>query len=215
LAVACQLDYPIRNDPRPRMLNALLSNLNYEAGCNPVNVTYLTGLGWKRQREIVHQYAQNDRRVLPPTGIPLGNIQAGFGWLEFYKKELGELTYPSDAAESAPYPLYDRWGDSFNLTTEFVILHQARGLAYTAWLMAQTNLKTQKWKSASAQINQTVNGFELASPELNLDSARIVWEAADSEPAFGNKTFPQKQGRKWIEAEAQLPDGRRVFGVKN
>jgi len=29
LAVACQLDYPIKNDPRPRMIEAILTNLNY------------------------------------------------------------------------------------------------------------------------------------------------------------------------------------------
>ena len=50
LAVACQLDFPQMNDPRPKYVDAILGNLNYEAGCNPVNVTYLTGLGWKRQR---------------------------------------------------------------------------------------------------------------------------------------------------------------------
>src|SRR4029079_19173037 len=55
--------------PKPEFLDALISNLNYEGGCNPVNVSYVTGLGWKRQREIVHQYAQNDRRILPPGGI--------------------------------------------------------------------------------------------------------------------------------------------------
>jgi hypothetical protein len=217
LAVACQLDYPVRNDPRPHMLDALLCNLNYEAGGNPVNVTYLTGLGWKRQREIVHQYAQNDRRVLPPTGIPLGNIQAGFGWLDLYKKELGELSFPSDGDQDSPYPIYDRWGDSFNLSTEFVILHQARGLAYTAWLMAQTPLKNQNWKSAPGQIKENQAAFELAAPGLDLKSARVVWEARDREPAFG-KTFsagPGKSKGQWLEAEAQLPDGRRVFAVRN
>jgi len=111
LAVAAQLDYPTMKDPRPKYLEALLGNLNYEGGCNPVNITYVTGLGWKRQREVVHQWAQNDRRVLPPTGIPLGNIQGGFGWLEHYKRELGLLTFPPDSAEASPYPFYDRWGD--------------------------------------------------------------------------------------------------------
>ena len=48
LAVACQLDFPQLNDPRPKYVEAILGNLNYEAGCNPVNITYLTGLGWKR-----------------------------------------------------------------------------------------------------------------------------------------------------------------------
>jgi len=53
----------------PEFLDAMLANMNYEGGCNPVNVGYVTGLGWKRQREIVNQYSWNDRRVLPPSGI--------------------------------------------------------------------------------------------------------------------------------------------------
>src|SRR6185369_1125624 len=152
LAVACQLDYPSKRDPRPKMVEAMLSNLNYEQGCNPVNVVYLTGLGWKRQREIVHQFAQNDRRVLPPDGIPLGNIQAGFGWNNVYQQESEKLSFPSDGAKDAPYPFYDRWGDGFNLSQEFVIVNQARSLGYCAWLMAQTSLKDQKWKSANGKI---------------------------------------------------------------
>lgn len=227
LAVAMQLDYPARNDPRPKMREALLSNLNYEAGCNPVNVTYLTGVGWKRQREIVHQYAQNDRRVLPPSGIPLGNIQGGFGWLDFYQKELGALSFPSDGSETDPYPFYDRWGDSFNLSQEFVIINQARALAYLSWLMAESNIKTQAWKAASAQITAVPNAtassippggtaFQLVSSGLDLSNARIVWEAAEREPLFGKTfTFTPASKTNWIEAEAQLPDGRRVFAVTN
>ena len=56
--------------------------MNYEGGCNPVNVCYVTGLGWKRTRDIVSQWALNDTRVLPPSGIPVGNIQGSFGYLE-------------------------------------------------------------------------------------------------------------------------------------
>jgi hypothetical protein len=222
LATACQLDYPENNDPRPAMIEAIVSNSNYEEGCNPVNVTYLTGLGSRRQREIVHQYAQNDRRVLPPDGIPLGNIQAGFGWVEHYQKELGELCFPSDGDESAPYPFYDRWGDSFNLSQEFVILNQARGLACYAWLMAQTTVKTQAWNSVVGQIQYSKSGStqyvaQLAAPGLDLASARIVWESAGQEPVL-NRTFNFKLprlGQQWMEAEAQLPDGRRVFAVTN
>jgi hypothetical protein len=225
LAVACQIDYPVMNDPRPKLLKALLSNLNYEAGCNPVNVNYLTGVGWKRQREIVHQYAQNDRRVLPPTGIPLGNIQEGFGWLDLYGKELGNLSFPADDDPLAPYPFYDRWGDSFNLSTEFVIVNQARGLAYLAWLMAGTSLKTQNWNSAEAQITsvpatapakQKITA-RIFAENMDLSEAQIVWEAHDREPTLGAAfTFaPTNSGAYWLEVEAQLPDGRRVFASTN
>ncbi len=225
LAVACQLDYPIFNDPRPKFLAAILGNLNYEAGCNPVNVCYLTGLGWKRPREIVYQYAENQRRVLPPSGIPVGNIQAGFGWLDNYQKELGELSFPPDGDTAAPYPFYDRWGDTFNLSTEFVTVNQGRSLAYLAWLMARTPLKNQPWKPGAARIvalasegaAQGTMTANLEAPGLDLRQARIVWETRDQEPVFGNifRFQPSSRGSQWVEAEAQLPDGRRVFAMTN
>ena len=217
LAVASALDHPSQNDPRPQYAEAILANLNYEGGGNPVNVCYLTGLGWKRQREIVHNYAQNDRRVLPPSGIPIGNVQSGFGWLEFYKEELGALSFPWDGAKEVPYPLYDRWGDSFNLQAEFVIVNQARALATAAWLMAQTPLKDQPWKSAPATIVFTTSGqsrIATLKTSLDLSRARIVWEAPDREPFFGDRII-LTNAVAWIEAEAQWPDGRRVFGVTN
>jgi hypothetical protein len=219
LAVACQLDYPELNDPRPQMMAAMISNLNYEEGCNPVNVTYLTGLGWKRQREIVDQYAQNSRRVLPPTGIPLGNIQGGFGWMDLYQKELEELSFPSDGSGNEPYPFYDRWGDSFNLSQEFVTVNQARSLGYLAWLMAQTPLKNQPWKSAAGSIKRLSgndNRFTLTAPGMDLTSARIVWEAEGQEPTYGQSfTLPRGVRPSWMEAEAQFPDGRRVFALSD
>jgi hypothetical protein len=225
LAVAMQLDYPAKNDPRAKLFEAVLSNLNYEQGCNPVNVGYMEGLGWKRQHDIVDQYAQNARRVLPPSGIPLGNLQAGFGWLDPYKEELGTLSFPSDGASDNPYPLYDRWGDSFNLSQEFVILNQARELAYLAWLMAQSPLKSQAWKAAPTQIAESAEGgtagnrrtFALTCSGLDLTGAQVVWEAEGQEPAFG-KTFVLAPGNKrpgWVEVEAELKDGRRVFGATN
>jgi hypothetical protein len=225
LAVAYQLDYPVLNDPRPKFMEAILGNLNYEAGCNPVNVCYLTGLGWKRPREIVNQYAENQRRVLPPTGIPVGNIQAGFSWLDKYQKELGEVSFPLDGDPAAPYPFYDRWGDSFNLSTEFVTVNQGRSLAYLAWLMARTPLKDQPWKSAigSISVSQAQGNAQgavvarLNVAGLDLSNARIVWEAQAQEPIFGREfpLQPMRHGSLWVEVEAQLPDGRRVFGVTN
>jgi len=225
LAVACQLDFPQFNDPRQKYVDAILGNLNYEGGCNPVNVAYLTGLGWKRQRDIVDQYAENDRRVLPPSGIPLGNIQGGFGWLQLYGKELGELSFPLDGDENAPYPIYDRWGDSFNLTQEFVIPNQARALAYLSWIMGRSPIRSQPWKAARATISglpgrarsgETLS-VGISAPGIDLSRARIVWEAGGQEPSFGkNFSFtPSNRDDEWLEAEAQLPDGRRVFAVTN
>ena len=214
------------NDPRPKYVDAILGNLNYEAGCNPVNVTYLTGLGWKRQRDIVDQYAENDRRVLPPSGIPLGNIQSGFGWMELYGKELGALSFPADSDGKSPYPIYDRWGDSFNLSQEFVIPNQARALAYLAWMMGRSPAAKPGVESgvgpdhrpSRARAIRPENhrgtiraGNRFVARANRLGSARPgagVWKNFFVQPR-------EHGGAQWIEAEAQLPDGRRVFAVTN
>lgn len=207
--------------PKQDYLTAMLANMNYEAGCNPVNVSYVTGLGWKRQRDIVHQWAAVDQQALPPSGIPVGNVTANFGWLWTYGGSLTALCFPSDNAPIAPYPFYDRWGDSWNVSAEFVIMNSARSLGCLAFLAAQTSLRSQPWKSAAGQISVPsgvvpVGGkvaVSLKVPGMDLAAARVVWEARDQEPAFGHTfTFaPKNNGDQWVEAEAQWPDGRRVF----
>jgi hypothetical protein len=213
----------VLNDPRPRYLRAILSNLNYEAGCNPVNVCYLTGIGWKRQSQIVHQYAMNDWRSLPPDGLPIGNIQAGFMWLDNYKQELRALSFPPDDSGNGSYPIYDRWADSFNVQTEFVVVNQARALGTAAFLMAQTPLKTQPWRAANATISvqpptgpKPVCTATLEVSGLPLAQARIVWETPGQEPVFGSSfSFTPKRGANRVEADALWPDGRRAFAVTN
>lgn len=211
--------------PEPGYLEAVISNLNFEAGSNPINVSYVSGVGWRRQREIVHQYAQNDQRVLPPTGLPVGNIQAGFAWLHHYQKELGALPYPPDGATEAPYPFYDRWGDTFNTTTEFVVMDQGRSLASLAFWMAQTPVGKQSWKPIRAQVTGVPKSAPADKPltaklevaGLDVSQAQITWEAAAHEPQIGREfTFrPESVGNGWVEAEAVWPDGRRVFAVTN
>ena len=213
-------------DATPAYRDAILSNMNYEGGSNALNLCYVTGLGMKRQHEIVHQYAQNDRRDLPPSGIPLGNLQTGPVYTGTYGTELAALVYPSDSNGKPPYPFYDRWSDTFNVTTEFVHLDTARSLVAYATLAAQTALKAQAWKPSAGSVTGLPDTLlagtpvtaTLAAPAgLDLTGATIVWEAANHPSAYGGTfTFtPTAYGQQWVEAEATLPDGRRVFAVKN
>lgn len=228
LAVASQIDFPGLNDPRPQFLEAIIGNMNFEAGCNPVNVSYVTGLGWQRPREMVDHYAQNDWRELPPSGLEVGNIQEGFPYLDPYQKELGALTFPPDGDERNPTPFYDRWGDTFNTSAEFVTVNLARSLATTAFVMAQTPMAKPPWKSAPAKIagitgsisaGKTVTA-EVLSEKISQQGGKTVWEIQGQEPvllANGKKfefTVP-KRGNYLIEAEVQFPDGRRWFAATN
>jgi hypothetical protein len=216
LAVAYQLN------AKPDYINAMVANMNYEGGCNPVNVCYVTGLGWKRTRDIVSQWALNDTRVLPPSGIPVGNIQGSFGYLWDYGAALENVCFPTDGATTAPYPFYDRWGDSWNVTTEMVVLNQGRSIGTLGFLAAQSAYKTQPWSApANAQITVPTGIVPVGSPVtvslqvpgMDLSGARVTWEARDQEPAYGAMfTFaPQNNGPQWVEAEAQWADGRRAF----
>jgi hypothetical protein len=219
MAVAYQLN------PKPDYMAAMIANMNYEGGCNPVNVAYITGMGWKRQRDIVSQWHSVTPQSLPPSGIPEGNVTVSFTYLPgVYNGTLESLCFPTDATGSPGYyPFYDRWGDSWNVNAEMVVLNQARGLGTLAFLAAQTTLKTQAWHAVSAQINVPSGtaqvgvpvALSLSAPGIDLSNARITWEGPGQEPTFG-KTFafvPQGNGSQIVQAEAQLPDGRRIFAI--
>jgi hypothetical protein len=55
----------------------------------------------------------------------------------------------------------------------------------------------------------------LKAPGLDLSRARIVWEGRDNPPVFAREFAftPRATGEQWVEAEAQWPDGRRMFAV--
>jgi hypothetical protein len=214
-------------NPKPAYLDAILMNVNYEVGCNPMNVSYVTGLGWRRQRNIVDQYSVNDHRALPKNGMPISNIQVEFYGTWTYGSELSALAYPSDYTDTAPYPFYDRWCDDWNVSTESSSTDTARSLAVTAWLAAQTSLATQPWRSTNATI-VTPPGTRLPDQPLtvtlqvadsNLSGAKIIWEARDEEPSFGGTSYTFTPGPNygvyWIEAEVQWPDGRRAFATNS
>src|ERR1051325_10113665 len=114
---------------------------------------YVTGLGWKRQRNVVDQYSLNDRRALPKDGIPVSNLTGEFYTTWIYQAELGALPYPSDYADTAPYGYYDRWCDDWNVSTEGSTTDTARSFAAIAWLAARTSLASQPWRSTNATIN--------------------------------------------------------------
>ncbi len=227
LATACALDFPSLNDPRPQYLEAIIGNLNYEAGCNPVNMSYISGIGWKRPREMVHHYAQNDWRVLPPSGLAFGNIQEGFPYLDPYKKELGALTFPPDGDEKNPTPFYDRWGDTFNTSAEFVSVNLARSLASSAFAMSKTPAAQQPWKPVPAKIvgvsaigPQTKVAASIEATGMTMTGSRILWEVLGQQPVLldGTKPFQfsiDRSGRQTIEAEVLFADGRRLFASTN
>ena len=113
--------------------------------------------------------------------------------------------------------------NSFNVATEFTIPIQGRCLATTAWLMAQSPRKDQKWRSAAGHIVGIPAHPRAGVPitvlftadGLQTGEAQTLWETKDHGTAYGARHIftPSRSGTNWIEAEAVWPDGRRAFGM--
>jgi hypothetical protein len=206
--------------PSAGYVDAILTNMAYEGGANPPNVAFLSGLGWHRVREAVSQFFENDRHHVPPTGIDYGNAVTGYMYLDPYKGELEEVTFPSDGAQSGPYAFYDRYTHQFNTATEADTVNEGWGFAAIIGLAAQTSAAKTAWTARQASIAATGTASitaKLTSPDgIDLGAARVTWEAAGVEPFVGGTTFtftPKQSGTIWIDAEAMLPDGRRLVAA--
>jgi hypothetical protein len=221
-----------RIQPNTNNAAAIIENLNYEAGRNPLNVSFLTGLGWSRQREIVDQYSWNNpSAVLPRSGIPLGNIVDG---LEppggFQYDNLQNFSYPAFGNGAGVFPLYDRWADAYNVVIEFVHPQTARSFAAAGALASASSLTNQVWRNSSAAIvfpnglpsfskkciAQLSTTQDLSQAQVLWDPGQANWNFLGQDPVFGtNYTFiPGSTGDgRTLQAEAVLPDGRRIFAM--
>ena len=203
---------------------AVTTNLNYELGTNPNNISFVTGLGWRRQFEIVHQWARNDQFALPMSGIPIGSLQDGLPWIPPYEGELGRQNFPSDGASSNAFAFYDRWTDTFNVGTEFVNFQQARSLATCAYYMAKNEaLVKHPWKVGKLEVSGTPEVALVGEtvvltatspiPSLDIGEAFLIWETRGQQPIVGPvaKIVPTNSGLQWFSVSAQWPDGRRTY----
>jgi len=227
--------------PSPKYVDAILSAIAYEQGCNPVSISLVTGMGWQRQHEMVDQQSKNDRYLLPVSGIPLGAFCDVEPYLGTYGTALRDACYPGEKDPARAYPMNDRWTDTWNVHGEIVTCLAARALAAMSWLMTQRPaIARQSWRAAPASIalsrdpvagapvtaTLTCRGMDLAG------ATRVVWEAgtnatsqdedAAQTPGACPAAFaaaqvrwtPSEPGAGWISAEAQWPDGRRAFAIR-
>lgn len=214
-------------NPSPSQNSALRSavwnNLGYEWGANPGNRSYITGWGPNFPLQPVSQQAENDTHYLPPTGQMVGCLQSGMSWLSLYGTNLSRFTYPADSlTNSLRFPLYDRFTDMFNTSTEFTVVEQSAGVAVTSGLLAAAQLPPNSGRGmagtlvgASSMWNQgEPNLLTLSAPGIDFAGATVMWEWAGGWTNTGSSLTlvrPAAAGFT-IQAEATLPDGQRVYG---
>ena len=196
---------------------ALVSNLAYEAGCNPLNLSYVNGLGDRRYKNIESQYAENDRHQVAPTGLIVGNVISGFVPVASYPS-LEHLSLPWDSSDITGCPMYDRGGDAPNYLTENTGMDEAKAVTVSAFLMGQGAFASQPWVPANSVITltNTGNGMQCAlQSSVDYRTAAPLWESFGN-PLGTNSTYQHQvlaTGDQWIETEFLLPDGRRLFAT--
>jgi hypothetical protein len=194
---------------------ALTRNLGFETGINPLSRTFITGIGRLRQREIVSQYAHNDRRALPPSGIPLGNIQSGLPYHGPTQTLLRTLSFPNDGDARDPFAYMDRWSDTHNVSTEFVVTNQARGLVSAAFLASLTPAATQPWRATEARIvlsNDKPKVGDAVTARLELSNAP---GSSRRESAGGENAAPSALSSRLTSAATELGDADLIWEARD
>ena len=222
-AYAFDLEVAALGRNRPDLHAFAESDFDYALGANPVDVCFLAGLGRNRPMNPVSQFAANDGRALPPTGLLVGDVTEGPSWTPDYQRDLGRLAFPPDGDRNTrdPYPMFDRWTDMWNVKAEATVVAQGQALAAAAAMMGRSALRGQPWRQATAWIGglpaRIVAGMAV-TPRLEVQPSGPVaretaWEASGLSPRQGPAptfVFP-RPGPAWIEAEEVGLDGRRVF----
>lgn len=220
IAAAAILDPSLKD----KAIEILADSSAFEFGANPVNRSMVSGSGDRWMREIVHQYAWNDERVLPPSGIPYGNIFGGPHNLDQYRVDgrngLNFLYVPN---LSENFPFYNRVAaDAFNVSAEFTIDKQARNFSAYAFLTNATGIPFPKWAPIEGKITGLPATAEDGTPIAArlegenlppLEDAQIIWESSGSEPSYGKEFQGKTVGvfPGFVEVEAVWPDGRRLM----
>jgi hypothetical protein len=197
-------------------------------------------LGWKRQRQIVYQeanYPNYDLRFLPPAGVPLGNLsyrsEDSCAFDSFFYPASGVCLNGQHSCDqnstpcsgSGSFALYDRWGDYHNVNRELTSFRIANALGAAAYIHSLSGAASPAWNNSPGYFTflsspttnvPTVIRLDTTDSSVNLDQAQIMWDVEfEDQPAFG-RTFTLKPrttiGDTLVEAEAVLPDGRRVTG---
>lgn len=164
-----------------KLLQAALSNLDYICGANPSGYFLQTGLGAKRNIEVVDQESVYDRIIEPVPGLPLGIGSAGFYWLNQYGRSVGEGIYPDE------WPLMNRWYDGFNVNSEFTMgpmMRETVVAAYFADIAPQPHPQPKVAIKADA-----LQGPAPHTVQFRLDAATVDGEIRQVFWDFGDETF--------------------------
>jgi hypothetical protein len=193
--------------PSPVYIQAALSQVDYMMGANPSGYCLQTGIGHKRNIEIVHNPSNYDRIIEPAPGITSGIGSAGIYWLNQYGRSAGEGTFPAgDKPYPVSFPLMNRWYDGFNVNTEFTVDMSIRETLTLGFFAGESNIKP-------VQPKVTIVADKLMGPAPLAIKFNAKVEGGSGKPKFYFWDFDDESFSTDANPSHTFPDDGRQYNV--
>jgi|GEM_PF-2202440 len=140
-----------------------LYNWDYILGSNPTGYSYITGIGSKRFREIVHTQSMYDGIKPPVPGIPVG-MGNNFGYLEVYGSKLAQMFPVNNGGSPDPkvsYPLLAQVYDGWNIGVEFTVPEIAENIISAAYFGTLNDSKNKAPSRVDIVADKTTGSVPL------------------------------------------------------
>jgi len=151
-------------------LDLAKEQMNYTLGANPLNKSFITGIGTNRVLSLVDQKSLYDSREQPVIGIPVAPISSDFSWNSLYNKDLYSFTFPTDRS----FPLLEKYYDGWNVNGEFTIEKLGSMLIVAASFVENNSNQSIVYPKFTLLNNEGNVTIDFENPEIN-SSCSYMW----------------------------------------
>lgn len=203
-----------------KYLEVAQDQIHFTLGSNPSNMSYITGMGYKRLKSTVDQESRFDGIEEPVVGLPVSPIVSNYTWSNTYQRDISDYSYPKDNPDDngAVYGILESAYDGWNVNGEFTIEKMAGMLSSLAILTPKSD---EQYAYPEFNLSVTALGNGEYQPTIHFKNGEpqnytVLWyennEAVSANPDyilkqdFTNPTWKLSaevitlEGRRWYDA---------------
>lgn len=208
-----------------KYMDVAIDQIHYTLGANPLDKSFITGLGYNRLHDIVDQKSLYDKIEEPISGMPVSPVVTGYTFSPIYGYEEQSLTYPISKPNTSEsnwqekdwtvYGILELPYDGWNVKGEMTI--EKLGAMICA-LATVTPVTDKQYKRPEFTLTLSFEGKEIKPKivfkEKKPENYRIMWFlngipiSADPDYSFNIKDISRKDV---IGVEIITSEGMRYY----